>query len=154
MINITLDAIFDHLKKNNYNPQKQTETNQIYVLLKINESEFPLFFRIYDGDNLLQMLTFIPCPLNPNLIGDMARLLHLFNKELDIPGFGMDETAGVIFYRLMIPTPEKKVSKNLLDAYISTFGQICTTFSAPIQAVGYGATTLDEIFAQIKASNR
>lgn len=155
MSTLSLDAIYTHLKNKKYNPQMQPSTQQVYCMLQIGGKEFPLFFRIYDEGHLLQLITFIPCPsLQPQLMGDMARLLHLLNKELDVPGFGMDETAGAIFYRFMLPTPHKKFEGPVIDAFIKTFEQVCSTFAMPIQAVALGATTLDEILAKAKQAKQ
>jgi hypothetical protein len=74
----------------------------------------------------------------------------MLNKELDVPGFGMDEIAGVVFYRLMLPTPNKKIDEELLLAFLKTIEQVCKMFATPIEAVGYGHTTLDEILQKTR----
>lgn len=148
MLDVTVEAIFDYLKKKNLDPKIQSETEQVYFMLAIGQQQSPLFFRILDGGYLLQMLVFIPCPFDRHIVGDMARLLHILNKELDIPGFGMDETAGVIFYRFMLPVVDKKLDTHLFDAFLKTFEQVCNTFTPPIQAIGSGAASLDEILKQ------
>lgn len=150
MLNVTLDAIFNHLKQQNRNPQMQQETKQIYLILHLEGKEYPLFIRLYDEGNMLQMIAFIPCPLTQAVVGDVARLLHLLNKELDIPGFGMDESAGVVFYRIMLPTPHKKVEGSYLDAFIQTFERVLSIFTKPIQAVGVGAATFEQLLAKAK----
>lgn len=145
MINMTNQDLLSYLRKNQYEAEVQEETQQVYTIIKIGEREYPLFLRIVDDGHLLQMLAFIPCPLEKPIIPDMARLLHLLNKELDLPGFGMDEMAGVIFYRLMLPTPKKKIEGDLLLAFIKTIERVCEMFSNPIEAIGYGHMTLDEV---------
>lgn len=166
MINMTPDAILSFMRKNNYEADIQTDTNQVYTIFKINNKEFPLFLRIFDQGHLLQLLVFIPShlkandnfafgkknnkkneePLNkPETIADLARLLHLLNKELDVPGFGMDEMAGIVFYRLMLPTPKKKIESDLLAAFLKTVEHVCKMFSTPIEAVSSGQMTLDQI---------
>lgn len=150
MLDVTLEGIFNHLKQKNLDPKIQHETQQVYVMLSIHGQECPLFFRIFDGGHLVQLLAFIPCTLDRHLVGDMARLLHILNKELDIPGFGMDETASVIFYRFMLPTADKKLDSQLFDAFLKTFEQVCNTFTPPIQAIGSGAASLDEVLKQGK----
>lgn len=175
MINLTPENLVAFLKKNNYPSDIQADTNQPYTILKIEKKEFPLFLRIYDKGELLQLLVFIPCQLEANpllapdgkpdadthiqsgkssIVGDMARLLHLFNKELDIPGFGMDESAGVIFYRVMLPTPKNKIDSELLLAFIKTAEYICQMFSNSIAAVSTGQMTLDEIIAKAKEMDK
>lgn len=171
MINVSLETLLQFLKKNKYEADVQKETQQIYTILKFNQREYPLFLRIFDESQLLQILVFIPSHLEPNqgfelkksdgeaiktvestktkeqetLLSDLARLLHLLNKELDIPGFGMDEMAGAVFYRLMLPTPKKKVDSALLLAYLKSAEQVCQLFSPPIEALTSGHLTLKEM---------
>jgi hypothetical protein len=174
MINMTPDAILAFMRKNKYEADIQSDTQQVYTIFKINQKEYPLFLRIFDDGHLLQLLVFIPCHLEPNepfalgqesksqtsestenksqkaVVADLARLLHLLNKELDVPGFGMDEMAGVVFYRLMLPTPKKKIECELLLAFLKTVEHVCQMFSTPIEAVSSGQMTLDQILAKAK----
>ena len=172
MINITLESLLQFMRKNHYTSDIQTDTQQIYTIFKIHQKEYPLFLRIFDEGHLLQLLVFIPCHIKsserfvvhphesrsqskePNqehekqVICDLARLLHLLNKELDLPGFGLDEMAGAVFYRLMLPTPKHKIDGDLLLAFIKTVEHVCQMFSQPIEAVGSGQMTLDQILAK------
>lgn len=155
MINNSTQALQNFLNENKFDANIQDETEQVYTILKINQKEYPLFLRVFDQGHLLQLLAFIPCYLKPSqqetdpsqkqLLGDLARLLHLLNKELDMPGFGMDEMAGVVFYRLMLPTPVKKVEGDLLLAFMRTIEHVCKIFSPPIEALSAGQMTLDQI---------
>ena len=165
MINVTLESILDFMQKNEYEANIQQDTQQVYTILKIEDKEYPLFVRVFDDGHLLQLLAFIPCALEANerfnlnpeatsertvspATTDVARLLHLLNKELDIPGFGMDEMAGMVFYRLMLPTPKKKIDADLMLAFLKTVEHVCQMFSAPIEAVSAGHATLNEILAK------
>jgi hypothetical protein len=173
MINITPEALLNFMRKNQYESDIQTDTQQVYTIFKINQREYPLFLRVFDDGHLLQLLVFIPCHLEPNeqfvlgkkqaestpsesmkdnekkaIVADLARLLHLLNKELDVPGFGMDEMAGVVFYRIMLPTPKKKIEGDLLLAFLKTVEHVCQMFSTPIDAVSSGQMTLDQILAK------
>ncbi len=173
MINITPESLLNFMQKNQYESDIQADTQQVYTIFKINQKEYPLFIRVFDEGHLLQLLVFIPCHLEPNeqfalgkkgsepshsesskgknqkaMIADLARLLHLLNKELDVPGFGMDEMAGVIFYRLMLPTPKKRIEEDLLLAFLKTVEHVCQMFSTPIEAVSSGQMTLDQILAK------
>jgi hypothetical protein len=172
MINITPESLLQFMKKHQYESDIQADTQQVYTIFKINQKEYPLFLRVFDEGHLLQLLVFIPCHLEPNeqyvlgkkesgsagseskseqqktIIADLARLLHLLNKELDVPGFGMDEMAGVVFYRLMLPTPKKKIDGDLLLAFLKTVEHVCQMFANPIEAVSSGQMTLDQILAK------
>jgi hypothetical protein len=150
MIQATNDELLNFLRQHQYEAELQEETNQVYTIFKISNREYPLFLRIVDEGQLLQLLAFIPCPLEKDAITDMARLLHLLNKELDLPGFGMDEMAGVVFYRLMLPTYDKKMDEDLLLSFIKTMEYVCEIFSNPIEAIGHGHLTLDQVLQKIK----
>lgn len=150
MISINNEAILGCLKKNHYEASFQEDSQQVYLVLNISKKEYPLFLRVFDEGHLLQLLVFIPCPIPSEGISDMARLLHLLNKELDMPGFGMDEIAGAVFYRLMLPTPKKKIESDVLIAFMKTIEHVCKMFATPIEAVGYGQITLDEILKKAK----
>ncbi len=145
MIKLTLDDIQAHLRKNKFDAQIQQQTNQVYMIIKEGEKEFPAFFRIFN-DELLQILVFIPCPMEKERRGDLGRLLHLLNRELDIPGFCMDERMGVVFYRCMIPVSDKKIPAKVFDNYIGAVETVCKSFTSAIEAVAYGAITVDDVF--------
>lgn len=169
MIDLTLDSLLHFLVKKGYTTDLQKETNQLYTIFKIDEREYPLFLRIFEDAHQLQMMVFIPCHLNPtteNLedspspidldspkgktIANLARMLHMINKELDIPGFGMDETAGVVFYRIVLTSNEKQIDEKLVLNYIKGAEQVCKLFAIPIEAVSTGQTTLDELLEKAK----
>lgn len=145
MLNLELSDLLSHLQKAGLPAEIQKETNQIVIVLKIAEHDFPLFIRIFDGQELLQLLAFIPCNIKNKAMNDTARLLHLLNKELDIPGFGMDETSSVVFYRCMIPVLNKQIEEAILDAFLNSIQLVCKSFAPVISAVAFGATTYEEV---------
>lgn len=145
MINISLDSLLSTLNKIGYPAELQAQTDQVYTVLKVSGQEFPLFFRIYHETDFLQLLAFIPCELKKQYVADLARFLLMLNKEIDLPGFGMDEVAGAVFYRLMIPVHKKEIPADLLKQLVNTIENVCKMFATPIQAVAYGSTTLDQI---------
>jgi len=147
---LNADALKKHLVSKEFEPQYQPETQQVYVIFKVANREFPLFFRIYEGGDLLQALSFIPCMLKPTAINDLARLLHMLNKELDIPGFGVDEAAGVIFYRIMLPATNKEINIEILDNYINSIQNIIQTFAPVIATVAAGMSTFQEVLKKVK----
>jgi len=150
MISLSLESLQKSLKENGYEANIQKETDQIYILLKIDETEFPLFIKIFHEGDLLQMLTFIPCAVQEEYLPDLGRLLHLFNKELDLPGFGLDESTKMAFYRVVIPTIKKKIPFNILDKYLAATQVVCKNFAPAISAIANGKANLDEILKQNK----
>lgn len=148
MLDLTNDRLLDFLKNEGYNAEIQKETDQIGVLLNVEGSEYVLFLRILPSGPVLQIILFIPCNLKTETLSDTARLLHLLNKELDAPGFGMDETSAVVFYRITIPAVTKKVDRELLKTYLNSIKLICNTFSPVIINVVRGTMSFDAILAK------
>ncbi len=145
MIPLTLDSLFEHLTQSDFEIKRQPETNQIYILFKVQDQDYPVFIRVMDEGELLQLLAFMPISMETKTTNDLARLLHLFNKEIDIPGFGMDETAQVIFYRIILPAIEGKVSGEIVAGYITSIKMITETFFPVIAAVVSGVATYADI---------
>ena len=150
MIPLELDKIQNHLRSQKIEVELQKETNQLCILLKIAEREFPLFIRAYEGGELLQLLAFLPCNTKEATVADTARLLHLLNKEIDVPGFGMDEEPEVVFYRCMIPVRDKQIDEKILDSYMNATQVVCQSFAPVIAAVAYGAITFDDVIKKSK----
>lgn len=150
MLKLELNAIRSHLQKKGIEPSLQKDTNQLCILLKGAEVEFPLFIRIFEGGELVQLLAFIPCNINSTTAGDTARLLHLLNKEVDLPGFGMDEAASVVFYRSMLPAKNHHIDASIIDAFLSATELVCNTFTPVITAVAQGALSFDEVLKKAK----
>ena len=145
MTKANIEDLQAYLSGKGHDAQLQKETNQIYIVLKLLEREFPLFLRIMGEGDLLQMMVFFPCNVKDEAVADLARLLHLLNKELDIPGFGMDEKAKVAFYRCMIPAIDGEIHDGVLEAYMNSMKLVCETFTPAVEAVAYAATTLEEL---------
>jgi hypothetical protein len=150
VIQLELDKLQKHLQDKKIHAQLQKETKQLCIILKIADKEFPLFIRIFEGQELLQMLAFLPCNTQSSTIADTARLLHLLNKELDIPGFGMDESTSVVFYRCLIPGKDKQIDEGLIDAFLNAVELVCKSFAAVIAAVSYGAVTFEDVLRKSK----
>ena len=153
MLQPNLNAIKQHLLSQGIEAEIQKETNQLCILLKIADREYPLFIRIYEGEELLQLLSFLPCNTKTSTLADTARLLHLLNKEIDIPGFGMDESADVVFYRCMIPIKNKIIDESLFNSYLNASQVVCQSFSPVIAAVAYGAISYENVLAKAKENS-
>lgn len=149
---ITEDAVITALKSLGLEATVQKDTNQIYFMLKNENIEFPSFIRPLHDANLLQLMVFIPVNIQGGGISNLARFLHMANKELDMPGFGMDEASQTVFYRVVIPTLDQAIDDSLFLAYVKTCKDVSSTFCSIIQALGVGVMTMDEVFAQLKAS--
>ena len=145
MIPVTQERLLEELKKLGLESEVQKETNQIFHVFKLEKREFPLFIRILHEGELLQFLTFIPVQVKKTHFADVGRLLHMLNKELDMPGFCLDESSSTVFYRILFPTHKKEIAKEILEAVLNTTQVVCKTFSPAVEAVASGAMNLEDM---------
>lgn len=129
MIPATIDDLLKFMLEHKLDAKLQDETNQIYVIFKYLEQEFALFIRLYESEEMLQLLTFFPVQIPKERFDVMARMINLLNKEIDLPGFGMDEGIGIPFHRIMLPLfHEKKIDPVALESYLRAIPKICSQF--------------------------
>lgn len=147
-----MDSLNKYLEAQKLKPTMQQETGQSYVIFKINGQEFPLFFRIYEGEESLQMLIFFPLQVKKERFDAMARMLHLLNKEIDLPGFGIDETVGLVYHRIMIPIFNKKIDTHLFATYLAAVPKICEKFYPSIIGTATSEMSFDEIVKKSQAA--
>ena len=133
MLKLDLNALQSHLKKA-HDAKLQAENKQIHIMLKVGDQEVPLFVGILH-EALVQMIAYLPYEMKEGSMGDVARFLHHLNKELDMPGFGMDEKAGLLFYRLVIPCLKPEVEEELIDAHLKTLERAIQSVLEGISAV-------------------
>lgn len=133
------------LKKMKLEGKVQPETNQVYTVFHHEKKEYPIFLRSLHEGELLQLLTFIPCYVEKAKMADVSRFLHMLNKELDMPGFCVDETSMTVFYRLVLPTFKKEYSEEAFEAYVNTSQTVCKSFATAIEALALGAMSLTDI---------
>lgn len=149
-MNITLDTLLELLLEKKYKASIQKETHQIYVTFLIDEIEFPCFIKIIDSNELIQIITFIPFALSKNSLNEVARLLHILNKELDIPGFGLDEENNAAFFRYMLPTIIHTVDAEVFLEALRTAEITCKNLTPAIGAVIKDPANLQVIVNKIK----
>ena len=137
--------LVETLKKLKFEPKVQPETKQVYIVFEHEKREFPIFFRNLHEGELLQLLTFIPTNVDADKVQEVARFLHMLNKELDVPGFCIDEQSLTVFYRLVLPTLKKEFDPEALEAFLNTSQVVCKSFGTVIEALSVGALSLEEI---------
>lgn len=150
MISLTLDSLSDYFKSKNYNVVHQEETSQLYILLQIQKVDYPLFIRIYKESGLLQLLLFMPTQVKEGCENELARLLHLINREIELPGYGFDESSKAIFYRVMLQSYDGKIAVEQIDNFIKSLDNLCTMFTVPIVAIAQGNTTYSKLMADLE----
>jgi hypothetical protein len=138
------------LEKFGLKASEQPETKQLLTKFSINGFEYPMFIRQLTGGNLLQVLTFIPCTIENEALFDLSRLLHMINKELDMPGFCCDEESKTVFYRVVVPCVNGQVDEPLFHAFLNVTKHVCEMFGTIVQAIAVKAMSLDEMMSKAK----
>ncbi|MDR3623584.1 MAG: YbjN domain-containing protein [Chlamydiales bacterium] len=144
-LKLTLNTLLNYLQNNKFMPQLQADTNQISILFRSATIEFAIFLRLLDEGELLQILIYIPIQLKDETLNDTARLLHKLNHDLDVPGFGISEYAKLIFYRIVMPCPNKICNTDLLNKYLQIGPKACTGLYQLISSIVDGKNTFDEL---------
>lgn len=147
-INFDTHALLSFLKEKDLKPELQKETEQIFIAMDIQGHEVPVFFVFREESQLLQTVAYLPYQLHAKTFGEVARMLHMLNRELDMPGFGLDESEKVLFFRCVIPCTNKKIDTQLLNMYLGTTKIAIDTFLQAIGVIVSGMTTVDEVLKQ------
>lgn len=147
-----LKKLCDSLSSLGHNASIQEDTQQVFVHIKSGELEFPLFCRFAGSGQFIQLIAFLPGNFSDETVSDSARLLHMVNREIDMPGFGMDEENKVAFYRLLCPARNGEISSELLEVYTSTMSSVMGTFANLCFAVVQGRMTLADVQERMRAT--
>lgn len=151
MIDLNLKSIQQALQARGLKTDMETTTHQLHANIKINNIDYPLFMRIYEQNHLLQLLLFLPFNIKDSVVNETARLLHLINKQIDLPGFGMDEASHTIFFRQILVGIEGKIDEHLIAIYIESFERIVRLFAVPIVNVSQGNFSYEAVAKNIAA---
>ncbi len=144
-IEATSDAILHYLNEKKLEAEIQAETGQPYIINKTAKGDFPIFFRIYEGNEQLQILTFFPLQIKKERYDTLARVLLQLNNDIDLPGFGLDAKMGLVFHRIMIPLFNSAIPQNLLDLYLKAIPSLCNHFSGIIKSAIESNKSADEL---------
>jgi hypothetical protein len=147
---LTNENLIEALDKLGLKVEVQEKTEQLHGTFSNNGYDYPIFVRQLEGGNLLQMLTFVPCTIEEKSSSDLNRLLHMINKELDMPGFCCDEESKTVFYRVVIPCMNKKIDEALFQAYFQATKHVCNMFGTIVHAIAVNAMTLEEMMSKAK----
>lgn len=141
---LNLNALLEHLRESELQPELQKEHNQIFITYQLKGQDVPVFFLIQEKTNILQIVAYLPYQLHATTFGEVARMLHILNREMDLPGFGMDESEKLLFYRSVIPCFEGRVHKELFNMYLAATRLACDTFMHAIAMIASGTMKVDE----------
>lgn len=144
-IRLTLFQLQDFLQENGHTCQLDEERSQLFIIFKINDFEMPIFFKVVEDYQNIQIATYLPFRVDQDLFNDTARLLHGINCEIDLPGFVLDEKEETILFRIFLPCPNGFFNANLLKLYLSSIHNAISTYIPLILSILERHYTLEEI---------
>ena len=106
--------------------------------------DFPILLRLISQKQILQILAILPGFFTPQTAPEVARILHMINRDSQLPGFGMDEREFKVFYRLHFPLTGNKIDPQVLKNYFQEVEECCPNMLPVIVQVASGELTCDE----------
>lgn len=97
----------------------------------------------------IQFETALPFPLSDLRSPEVGSFLFFLNRQLELPGFEIDEGNSLILYRYVLLTPEAHIQPNLLKGLIGSITLTLDLFSEAIEKVSSGEITFNEILENI-----
>ncbi|MCB1134738.1 MAG: YbjN domain-containing protein [Chlamydiia bacterium] len=148
MADAKLSSLATALKELGHDASIQEETQQVFFSIKYQDVDFPVFGRMAGDDSFVQIIAFMPGQTTDKTVNDTSRLLHMINRELDMPGFCLDEQNKVAFYRVMVPAKAGNADKEALALYTKAIQRVVETFANLVFAVIMGKLSLEEVMKQ------
>ena len=94
----------------------------------------------------------LPFTVKEQCSQEIASFLFFLNRQLELPGFELDEGNGYILYRYVLLTPENDIKLIVLKGIIGSILLILDLFGEGIEKVAAGETTFNEILEKILAT--
>lgn len=116
MEGLTTQKVADCLKKLGYTLHQ--EEKRLYLEETFLEDMLFVDVGILSQGQLLQLITPLGKVDDPKKFGEIARALHVLNRELDLPGFGLDETQSLVFYRTVIPAVQGVLDPRIVKMHL------------------------------------
>ncbi|MBA3604139.1 MAG: hypothetical protein H0W50_11000 [Parachlamydiaceae bacterium] len=98
----------------------------------------------------LQFIVTLPFYILDGQIPDLARLILLINKGMEIPGFELSEVDKMIFYRHAFVVSEDHLDERILLSLVGMIEVLLETFSEMLESVAIGTKSLQQIVEEAK----
>ncbi|WP_068468560.1 hypothetical protein [Candidatus Protochlamydia phocaeensis] len=96
-------------------------------------------------ESFVHIYTVLPFTVEPQSIGEVARLINFFNKSLLVPGFILDEAGKSVFFRYAFLKPGSMLEDATFISLIGTILLWLDSFSDSIEEVAKGKSMVEVI---------
>jgi len=122
----------------------QKETGQVLIQRTIEGVDFPFFLKILPSGPFLQCVSFIPYQITEQDPKEFLSLLHILNRQIDLPGFGFDEMSKFSFLRYNIPFFKNELDIDTLVEILNKMEKCLESFAGILIAVAQDKTAYEE----------
>lgn len=150
MVKLTNSDLLKHLEDKQLKPQLQTETGQIVMAFRLNNKDFPIFLRIAEDEDFLQVLSFLPTKIKEGQHSAVGRFLHHVNNQVNLPGFSMDDQQDLVFYRIILPCPGREVNEQMLEKFLGAIFNVSNTFFPIISTLSEGTSQYKDAMKKLR----
>jgi hypothetical protein len=150
MVKLDKDSLLKHLDEKQLKPQWQEESNQIIMAFRLGKIDFPIFLRIAEDEDFLQILSFMPCSIKHGTHAALARFLHVINNQVNLPGFSMDDEQNLLFYRVILPCVNREVDEKMLEKYLGAVFNVSNSFYPLIVKLADGSLTYKDALTELR----
>ena len=105
-------------------------------------------------DVFIQLSVTLPIDVKEEGVADLARLLLLLNKGLELPGFGLSEPDEACYFKHVLRCQRQTVETSKILALTDYTELILSMFLSAIQEVAEGKITLNEYIKRCLEENQ
>jgi hypothetical protein len=117
--------------------------------LPIDQKQFSSSKEAVEGStksyNFLQFACCLPFKVQESALWEMARMILLLNKGLELPGFELSEVDGIVYYRYVLPVVDNHVEETLLICLFGTIDFLVKGFTDKLEQIATGAKTAQQL---------
>ena len=161
--NMRLKSVAENLNGAGYpasliSPSDVTPFEQLYVTLDADAKGRPRAIQLQyipvrasnDGDHLLQFVSSLPFQLNASVAGDTARMVLLVNKVIELPGFGMSEIDGSLYYQHVHVCRKGYFEDETVGQLLSSILHYVDDFAPVVEEIAVGAKSFGAVVDEMK----
>lgn len=97
----------------------------------------------------VQFLFTFPFKMKPEAAQQVGSVLHFLNRQIDLPGFEMNEVDDLIYYRHALLVRDNGIDKRVFQGTLGMMMLVLDLFSETIERVAAGEMTFDDLLRSV-----
>jgi len=125
--------------------KERGRTLEVISIEQITDLEEPTYAKV-------QFQVPFPFRIEPATAQQVGSVLHFINRQLELPGFEMDEVDDLLFFRYVWVT--KSVDETLFKSLLGIIMMQLELFTETIERVATGSVTFNDLLEEVLAIAR